>query len=257
MDISRAWVKVTGSHLGKLRLTDTLLFFDVLEEMMHTVLLSDEYREFIVEFILECPGVEVTQSQFRLLMERLFECTIDDVLQGSLVNKERDSDDYTKTMNIESQKFNSFLSRGTNDEREDGLRKRIEELENMISKAQMSKSRDDKTLTKMKDVLVNYYKNLVQLIESRATPTRSTDPYLERLKSGIDKQDVLIKELKRKVGDKLPSGVWGSILRVYAFLLKMFKYGAFIVFVIIIIQISLSLVYDGDYSDDYEDELVW
>lgn len=271
--ISRAWVQVTSYADSKLRLTDLLALFNVLEDMVGEKLLSDEYRDFLVEFVMECPQVEVNQEQFRALMERLFECSIEDILQGGLVNKSKgrfgaidvpqrgvdyeSRDDFTQTMNIESSKFNSFMLKGTLEEKEDILRGRISELESMLTRSKILNTRDGRTVNKMKDLLLEYYKSLDKIIVSgrvqRVPDTRPMQKIVQRLKNGIDKQDVLINELKRKVGDDQPKSILGHIrfriMQIYLLVWKVVRLPLYIILFLMVLNFVLYVFYDDGYVE--------
>lgn len=261
MEFDRAWMKVTGSPVSKLRLTDVLWFYDTLEEFLNAQILSDIDREFLVEVIMECPDAEVDKVQFRILMEQAFEYPMEDILRGSLVKNIDDRDQYTKTMTLKSETFNKLLQQGTHNERESKLRHRIRELESMILRSQISKSKDDRALGKMKDVLINYYKNLVQLIELQGSNSEIENSYIEKLKRGIDKQDALINELKKKVGNSIPNGIQRRIqyylMILYDFFWKMFRYATLAILLIIVLQLVFSMLVDREYKDDYDDDFVW
>lgn len=278
--LSKAWLKVTRYADSKLRLTDLLVLFDILEDMVHDKLLSDEYREFLVEFVMECPQVEVSQDQFRALMERLFECSLDDILNGRLVSRIKrqfddfgsesrngvdygNRDEYTQTMNMESSKFNSFMSKGTLQEKEEILRARIGELESMLSRSRSFGSRDYRTTSKMKDILLDYYKNLDKITVLKNSSKNGTidgnlavDSVVKRLKNGIDKQDVLIGELKRKVGDDRPKGIFGQIrfqiVKVYLLIWRLVRIPLYIMISLLMLNFILYLVYDEGYVDNTE-----
>lgn len=278
--LSKAWLKVTRYADSKLRLTDLLALFDILEDMVHDKLLSDEYREFLVEFVMECPQVEVSQDQFRALMERLFECSLDDILNSRLVSRIKrqfddfgsesrngvdygNRDEYTQTMNMESSKFNSFMSKGTLQEKEEILRARIGELESMLSRSRSFGSRDYRTTSKMKDILLDYYKNLDKITVLKNSSKNGTidgnlavDSVVKRLKNGIDKQDVLIGELKRKVGDDRPKGIFGQIrfqiVKVCLLIWRLVRIPLYIMISLLMLNFILYLVYDEGYVDNTE-----
>jgi hypothetical protein len=272
--INEAWVKVTSPTNGKLRLTDLLLFFDILEDLRNCKLLSSEYREFLIEFILECPSIEVDLNQFKALMERLFECSFDELIRGKLINNNNNNndnnnndnnnsnnnnnferEDFTQTMNLESTKFNSFMKNGSVNEKESKLRERIKELELMISRMQMNQYQDNRTLNKMKDVLINYYKNLDQLTSLTSNNDSKISKITQRLKLNIDKQDVIIKELKQKVGDNHPDNLIGKIQfflkRIYFMIWRLLKYPLYILIALIIFNFILYLIY-GDNNEGFE-----
>ncbi|KAG0680585.1 hypothetical protein C6P40_002020 [Pichia californica] len=166
--ITRAWVQIAPYSGAKLRLTDMLTLFNIMEDLTRCKILSEEYREFLVEFILECPDTEVDHNQFKSLIERLFESSFENIIRGNLMARTREGyentnnydQDFTQTMNLESSKFNEFMQRDSIDEKEDILRKRISELESMISKSQIRGPKDDRVTSKMKDILIGYYKSL-------------------------------------------------------------------------------------------------
>lgn len=289
--IAKAWAKVTPPYAGaKLRLTALLNLFNELEDLVHHKLLSSEYREFLVEFIMECPDSEIDQTQFKLLMERLFECTIEDVLNGSLIQRSKGgfstnsnlrnvsneeqkgyfSEDFTQTMTAESRNFNSFMQKGTKLEQEKILRDRINELELMLSNSQKYDYRDDRTINKMKDVLIVYYRKLDSINKSKViTQTSAYDDerkseLIRRMKNNIDKQDVLITELKRKVKEEIPSGLIPYLkyktTKFCEFIWKFLRIPIYIILLILIINICIFVFIDETDGDTYEmgsDELYW
>jgi hypothetical protein len=283
--LQNAWSRVTGSRASQLRLTDLMTLFDVLENLGERKLLSNEYRDFLVEFILECPNTEVDIEQFKSLMERLFECPLNDVFRGRLydrnvanesANVNRDSnismrkgvdqgdvygEDITQTMNLERGKFNSFLRNDSLDEREGILRDRIINLRDMISRSQ-----DQRTVSKMKDVLINYYAKLDEITSSQvhikaqaqatgvnATQSEERNALIERLKSNVDKQDVIINELRRKFGDDEASGILGFLklkfTKLYLFWWRLIKFPVYILLGLMVLNIIL-VVFSGDYIDE-------
>lgn len=265
-----AWNQVTSTTNNKLKITDLLLLFDTLENLKSTTLISLEFREFLIEFILECPNTEITKDQFKSLMERLFECSIQDLLSGKLVGNENqsrlDDNDLTQTMNLESLKFNSFINNNSSSsiEKERYIRNKIKELENMISKSNNNK---------LKDVLINYYKKLdgvrsslsisTSSSTSSPTPRFKNSKTIQRLKLNIDKQDILINELKKKVGDEIPTDLIGKIkyycLRIYLVIWKVLRIPMFILIGIIIFNFLIFLIYDNENNNDNinSDDLYW
>lgn len=267
-----AWRSVTSAINGKLRLSDVLILFDVLEDTLKRKLLSTEYRDFLVEFILECPGIEVDRSQFKSLMERLFECTFENVLRGGLVNRlDRNTygserEEFTQAMTMESSKFNSFLASGTAPEKERKLRERIGELESMIQRSQLNESRDERTLGKMKDLLIKYYKALSSLAvyaPDSNVQSPSVNRVMARLRESIDKQDVLIAELKRKVGDSRPDSLLGKLFffiepiccRVW----RLTKIPLYLLLVLMAINLVLFFFESDEYTGGYayRDDIYW
>lgn len=248
--LNKAWIQVTSSAVSKLKLSNLLVLFDVLEVVVNYKILTNEYREFLVEFIIECPNVQVDQYQFMSLIERLFECPFTDIIKGNLVKKyenntlnRQDFEDYTQTMNLESAKFNSFLNDENAIAREDILKNRIAELESMLMN-----SRDDRTVGKIKDMLINYYKTLNEIKLNYKSKNTQLDKILERLKSDIDKQDIIINELKRKVNDE--KGVIDQLKLKFAKTFRiMTSIGKFAI-VILIIQILVSVIGYLIYGDD-------
>lgn len=272
--ISRAWMQVTSYSDSKLRLTDLLALFNVLEDLVREKLLSDEYRDFLIEFVMECPQVEVNQEQFKALMERLFECSMEDILRGGLTNKSKsrfaavdvplhgadyeNREDFTQTMNMESSKFNSFMLKGTLREKEDILRGRIRELESMLTRSKTHNTRDSRTVNKMRDLLLEYYKSLDKITVSKsASSVPETGPMqgiVQRLKDGIDKQNVLINELKRKVGDDQPKSVFGQvrfrIVHIYMLVWRIVRLPLYIVLLLLVLNFLLYVFYDDGYAEN-------
>lgn len=269
--ISDAWVQILTSETSKLRLSNLLTLFDVLENILHKQIITNEYRNFLVEFILECPSVEIDQAQFKSLVERLFECSIDDVLHGKLMKGNeiylgetgdnfRNPDEFTQTMDIESTKFNKFMNYGTSEEKEKILRGRIRELESMLSRSQIGGYRNDRTMNKMKDLLIGYYQNLdtinISKINKSGKSINTTDRIIHRLKTNIDRQDVLVKELKRKIGDDKIDGLIGRIKswlsRLYLLIWKFVRYPVYILLFLLVSIFILYLFFDDGYTENYE-----
>lgn len=269
--ISDAWVQLLTSETSKLRLSNLLTLFDVLENILHKQIITNEYRNFLVEFILECPSVEIDQAQFKSLVERLFECSIDDVLHGKLMKGNeiylgetgdnfRNPDEFTQTMDIESTKFNKFMNYGTSEEKEKILRGRIRELESMLSRSQIGGYRNDRTMNKMKDLLIGYYQNLdtinISKINKSGKSINTTDRIIHRLKTNIDRQDVLVKELKRKIGDDKIDGLIGRIKswlsRLYLLIWNFVRYPVYILLFLLVSIFILYLFFDDGYTENYE-----
>ncbi|OUT20701.1 hypothetical protein CAS74_004367 [Pichia kudriavzevii] len=252
-----AWERVTGSENGRLRMTNLLHLFDVLDELVGFKLLNDVYREFLVDLIMECPASEIDILEFQQLIEKMFECTFDDVLNGKLSNKETENEEFTKTMNVESIKFNSFMREGTDYDREENLRQRIQEMERMIERVQRSSSKDYRTMDKMKDVLIDYYRRLDRFKKSHAGGPGSE--LTERLKRGIEKQDMLINELREKVGDNRPTTVMGKIYHVvsqfFSKIWNLLRYPVYVMLAIMVINFVYAVVHDESDVDD--NDMYW
>lgn len=283
-----SWIRVTGSAYGKLKLADLLSLFDVMESLNGKNLLSTEYKNFLIEFILECPSAEVDKEQFNLLMERLFECPIHDVINGKLVEKSdynytqtqfndnskygnniggnyRESEEFTQTMNNESKKFNLFLKNEPIDVQEQILRDRIQELRNMVSKSENNQIRDYRSIDKMKNVLIEYLLSLDELNISRneiSNKERSIQKkkVINRLKDNVEKQDILIKELKKKFGDGNSSGIIGKLkmrfLKLYIVTWNMIKLPLYVLTGFLVLNFVFVVVYErlfGRHIDNLSD----
>lgn len=259
LEFDRAWERVTGSSVSEMRITDIMWFYDILEEYLNKQLLSDVERKFLIEVIMDCPDTSVDKTKFKAFMERLFECSMDAILQGYLVSNHDNKEEYTRTLTLKSDTLNNVLQRGSVNERKRSLQSRIKELERMVSRAQGIDKKDEKTLSVLNQVLLNYYRSLVSLTETQPE-TENSLTTIERLKSGIERQDMLVNELKRKVGDTIPSGAWGrikySLVRLYYILLSVLRYGIGAVVFLLLIQVIMSF-YSVDYGDDYEDDVIW
>ncbi|GMM43777.1 hypothetical protein DAPK24_003520 [Pichia kluyveri] len=283
-----SWIRVTGSAYGKLKLADLLSLFDVMESLNGKNLLSTEYKNFLIEFILECPSAEVDKEQFNSLMERLFECPIHDVINGKLVQKSdynytqtqfddnskygnntgrhyRESEEFTQTMNNESKKFNLFLKNEPIDVQEQILRDRIQELRNMVSKSENNQIRDYRSIDKMKNVLIEYLLSLDELNISRneiSNKERSIQKkkVINRLKDNVEKQDILIKELKKKFGDGNSSRMIGKLkmrfLKLYIVTWNMVKLPLYVLTGFLVLNFIFVVVYErlfGRHIDNLSD----
>ena len=283
-----SWIRVTGSAYGKLKLADLLSLFDVMESLNGKNLLSTEYKNFLIEFILECPSAEVDKEQFNSLMERLFECPIHDVINGKLVEKSdynytqtqfddnskygnntgghyRESEEFTQTMNNESKKFNLFMKNEPIDVQEQILRDRIQELRNMVSKSENNQIRDYRSIDKMKNVLIEYLLSLDELNISRneiSNKERSIQKkkVINRLKDNVEKQDILIKELKKKFGDGNSSGMIGKLkmrfLKLYIVTWNMIKLPLYVLTGFLVLNFVFVVVYErlfGRHIDNLSD----
>lgn len=257
LEFNKAWETVTGSPFAEMRVTDIMWFYDVLEEYLNKQLLSDVERKFLVDVIMDCPDTSVDKTKFKAFMERLFECSMDDILRGFLISNHDNKEEYTRTLTLKSDTLNSILHKGTVDERKKALQFRINELEGMVSRAQLNDKKDEKTITVLNQVLLNYYRSLISLLQSQPELDNSL---ISRLKNGVDRQDMLVNELKAKVGDTIPSSTWGKIkyrfLRTYYMLLRTFRY-CFTALVLIILFQTIMSLYNSDYGEDYEDDIIW
>lgn len=273
--ITRAWLQIVPYPSSKLRLTDLLTLFNALEDITNNKLLTNEYRDFLVEFILECPDTEVDQQQFTSLMERLFEIPIGNIINGELVDRSKsnkssiyddklnDNDDFTQTMYLESRKFNSFMQSDSIEDKKNILKGRIDEVQSLLENFELRGIKDERMINKMKDLLIGYYKNLTKLETNNNTDSFSMRKnnlkcILQRLKSDVDKQDTLIIELKRKTGHDKPKGIFRVVLyrinKLYLWISKILKYPLYFCLLLIILNCLGYFIFDDEYSDTYETE---
>lgn len=276
--IKRAWLQIVPYPNSKLRLTDLLALFNALEDITNNRLLTNEYRDFLVEFILECPDAQVDQQQFKSLMERLFEISIESVINGELVDRSKsnkfnlydgkqsnpnNNDEFTQTMNLESQRFNSFMQSDSVENKRNILKQRIDEVESLLSNFELRGIKDERMITKMKELLLGYYKNLTLLeknnnLNQSSMRKNNLESILQRLKSDVDKQDMLIVELKRKVGHDNPKGIFDiisfKINKIYLWIIKILKFPFYFCLLIIVLNCLSYFVFNDDYTDIYETE---
>lgn len=154
-------------------LAAVLEYFDALEQRVDRALLAPEERDLVVEFVLESPATRaLSWTEVQQLVERLLDASLE-----TIVARAGPDDTMGPT------KFNKILSSAPADRKGALLRDRIARLEILASKSRSSSLRDS---------LLDCYRMAVQ--------ERSSG--VDRLKAGIDRQEITINRLKRKAGLK-------------------------------------------------------
>ncbi|GMM30338.1 hypothetical protein DAMA08_030830 [Martiniozyma asiatica (nom. inval.)] len=234
--LDKAWRQLTEDNI--IKLPDLISLFDFIDRIVGRKILSPEYRDFLIELVLESPSSTVDKRGVKELIERLFECEFDDLINGIV------SDGMTQTMNLER--------RGWGSSKVDSSKGQIGELKRRIAEL--------KRMNGSKDIIIDYYDKLVVLLSVSSNysdndnGTLSNDEIISRLKQGIDKQDIIIDKLKRKVGNVQTH--WQKFLSIVSKLFFSKGVLAFIIGLLFIFVISFEFLESGaEYEFDHYHDL--
>lgn len=199
MEVARKVFAKTTKGRSQLPMRAFLEYFDMLEVYLDETILSLEERDFLIEFVIDCTSESVDWSQFQQVVRRLLNRSLEEIVNSAMP-------DYEPTMGVT--KFNKLVHSRPKGEQTSLIRERIDKLEALRAK---SKS------VSLRDSLIECYK----LLQSER------DVQLERIKRGVDKQDIIIQQLKRKT--KLAGFNWGKLKRYVLWAFATFILVSFIV----------------------------
>ncbi|ODV85275.1 hypothetical protein CANARDRAFT_23337 [[Candida] arabinofermentans NRRL YB-2248] len=109
--LNEAWSYISTSSV--ISITDVPNLIERIEAILHKDILSNEYKEFLIDFMLQYPELKLTKYQFRELFSRLFMLDFDTVLKEAKYDKLNLAKDTTETIQSELTsilKTNSKLS---------------------------------------------------------------------------------------------------------------------------------------------------
>ncbi len=257
--LNDAWDRVSLNT--QIKLSDTINLLDQIEAILGKPIISNEYRSFWIDTVLSNPGLSVTKSDFKELFKKLFNMRFADALYST----ERNRDNLTKQMTdsiVEETTNIKKLQCMDDDEKINEYSKRIRLLQDALETRDIyggSKYLDHSTELAINQKLVKYlsalnevYKHYTQKVSSKP----SFSQYVEKLSSGISKQEELLKSLDKKFDEHETSSNTGWLhiknVNLNGILTKLFILAAGIM----ITSYGLSLLAeedDGYASYYYED----
>lgn len=175
MDLCREVFSKVSNSRGVIPLNAVLEYFDTLELYLGRNVLNLEERDFLVEFIIDSPqGGGINWLDFQQLTYKLLNKSIEQLVASGVANSLTDD-----TMGVT--KFNKLLMGTPSSKQTSLIKQRIEKLESLVLTSKSNSIRDS-------------------LIECYQILNKHRNGNIERIKRNVDKQDIIITQLKRKTG---------------------------------------------------------
>lgn len=187
------FLKVSKNR-GVIPLDAVLEYFDTLELYLNRNVLNLEERDFLIEFIIDSSPNDrvINWNDFQQLIIKLLNKSLNQLVN----NVDNGNSQIDDTMGVT--KFNKLLNKTPSGKQISLIKERICRLESLILKSRSNSLRDS-------------------LIECYQMLNKHRNENIERIKRSVDKQDIIIGQLKKKT--RLNKSNWLKMRYIFAFVI--------------------------------------